>query len=314
MTALRGRIVTVFGGTGFLGRRIVLHLRQQGIRVRIASRHPHRWRGWFGADDPEIQLWASDIHDRQSVADAMRGAYGAVNATSLYVERGRETFQSVHVEAAERLARLAQRAGVQRLVHVSGVGSNAASPSLYIRKRGEGEQAVQAAFADAILMRPTVMFGPDDAFLTPILNLLRRFPLYPMFGDGRTKLQPVYVEDVAEAVTRALLATESRAITYECGGPNIYSYKELLRALAETVGSKAILLPLPFAAWHVMAWLGELLPNPPITRNQVELMQVDNVTATDKPGLADLGIWPRTIEAEVRSIMPKRQGNGPVCD
>jgi uncharacterized protein YbjT (DUF2867 family) len=305
MSALHGQIITVFGGTGFLGRRVALHLRQQGIRVRIASRHADRWRGWFGAEDPQIQLWASDIHDGQSVADAMRGAYGAVNATSLYVERGRETFQAVHVEAAARLARLAQRAGVQRLVHVSGVGSDAASPSLYIRKRGEGEQVVQAAFANAILMRPTVMFGPDDAFLTPILSLLRRLPVYPMFGDGRTRLQPVYVEDVAEAITRALLQTESRAITYECGGPNIYTYKNLLQALAAEVGSKAILFPLPFPAWHALARVGELLPNPPITRNQVELMQVDNVSATDKPGLAELGISPSAIEVEVRSIMRK---------
>jgi NADH dehydrogenase len=308
MTALRGRIVTVFGGTGFLGRRIALHLRQQGVRVRIASRHPDRWRGRFGADDPEIQLLATDIHDGQSIAAAMRDAYGAVNATSLYVERGRETFQSVHIEAAERLARLAQRAGVQRLVHVSGVGSDATSRSLYIRKRGEGEQVVRAAFANAILMRPTVMFGSDDAFLTPILRLLRRLPVFPMFGDGRTRLQPVYVEDVAEAITRSLLQTESGPITYECGGPNIYSYKELLRALAEAAGSKAALLPLPFAAWRAMARVAEMLPNPPITRNQVELMQVDNVTATDEPGLADLGISPRAIEVEVRSIMRKASG------
>jgi len=140
-------------------------------------------------------------------------------------------------------------------------------------------------------------------FLTPILSLLRRLPVYPMFGDGRTRLQPVYVENVAEAITRALLQTESRAIAYECGGSHIYSYKRLLQALAEAVGSKAILLPLPFPAWQVMARVAEMLPNPPITRNQVELMQVDNVSATDRPGLADLGISPRAIEVEVRSIL-----------
>ena len=254
------RIVTVFGGTGFLGRRVALHLRHRGFPVRIAARHPDRCRGYFSSDDLNTELRACDIYDERSVANALLGAYGAVNATSLYVERGRETFQSVHVEAAERLARLAQRAGVQRLVHVSGVGADTASPSLYIRKRGEGEHVVQAAFADAILMRPTVMFGADDAFLTTILRLLRRLPVYPMFGDGQTKLQPVWVEDVAEAITRALLPAGPLPITYECGGPRIYSYKTLLRALATEVGIKVVLLPMPFIAWHATAWIGEMLP------------------------------------------------------
>ena len=140
--------------------------------------------------------------------------YAAVNAVSLYVEHGQETFHSVHVESARRVATQAHRAGVQRLAHVSGIGSDAASPSLYIRKRGEGELATCAAFADAILIRPAVMFGPDDAFLSIILKLLRRLPIYPMFGRGLTRLQPAYVEDVAEAIARVLQGTESRAITY----------------------------------------------------------------------------------------------------
>ena len=159
------------------------------------------------------------------VADVLAGAYAAVNAVSLYVERGQETFHSVHVEAAERVAVQAHRVGVERLAHVSGLGADAASPSLYIRKRGEGELAVKAAFTDAILIRPAVMFGPDDAFLTTMLALLRRLPIYPMFGHGRTRLQPAYVEDVAEAIARALQRTQTHAITFECGGPHVYSYE-----------------------------------------------------------------------------------------
>src|SRR6266566_5398290 len=133
-------------------------------------------------------------------------------------------FHSVHVEAAERVAVQAHRVGVERLAHVSGLGADAASPSLYIRKRGEGELAVKAAFTEAILIRPAVMFGPDDAFLTTILELLRRLPIYPMFGRGRTRLQPAYVEDVAEAIARALQRTQTHDITFECGGPRVYSY------------------------------------------------------------------------------------------
>src|SRR3954453_14322720 len=200
MVATNGRTVTVFGGTGFLGRRIVRNLRSRGFPVRTASRHPDRGRRLFGLDDPQLQSVEANIHDERSVADALAGAYGAVNAVSLYVEHGQETFHSVHVEAARGEAAQARRAGIERLAHVSGIGADAASPSLYIRKRVEGELAVRAAFADAIFIPPAVMFGPDDAFLTNILKLLGRLPVYPMFGRGLTRLQPAYVDDVAEAI------------------------------------------------------------------------------------------------------------------
>src|SRR5215216_6358286 len=230
---MNDRIVTVFGGTGFLGSRVVRHLREHGLSVRIASRHPDRGQELFGSDDPQLQSVRANIHDERSVADAVAGAFGVVNAVSLYVEHGQETFHSVHVESAARVAAQARQAGVARLAHVSGIGSDPASPSLYIRKRGEGELAVQAAFADATLIRPAVMFGPDDAFLTTILKLLGRLPIYPMFGHGLTKLQPAYVEDVAEAIARALERTEMHAITFECGGPRVYTYDELLRIIAQ---------------------------------------------------------------------------------
>src|ERR1700752_1556540 len=201
MVVTKGRTVTVFGGTGFLGRRIVRHLRYREFPVRIASRHPDRGHSQFGPDDPQLQFLEANIQDERSVADAIAGAYGVVNAVSLYVEHGLETFHSVHVESAQRVAAQAHRAGVERLVHVSGIGADAASPFRYIRKRGEGELAVRAAFADALCVRPAVMFGPDDAFLTTILRLLRQLPIYPMFGRGRTKLQPV--RTVAQYLARA---------------------------------------------------------------------------------------------------------------
>jgi len=151
------RLVTVFGGTGFLGRRVVRHLREHEFSVRIASRHPDRSRKLFGCDDPCLQSVEADIRDERRVADVLAGTHAAVNAVSLYVERGQETFHSVHVEAAKRVAVQAHRVGVERLAHVSGLGADVASPSLYIRKRGEGELAVKAAFTDVILFRPAVM-------------------------------------------------------------------------------------------------------------------------------------------------------------
>ena len=209
----------------------------------------------------------------------------------------------MHVECAQRLATQACQAGVERLVHVSGIGADAASPSLYVRKRGEGELAVQAAFADALLIRPAVMFGPDDSFLTTIITLLERLPIYPMFGRGLTKLQPAYVEDVAEAITRALQRTEKHPITFECGGHRVYSYEELIKTIAHEANLKPRLISIPFAAWHLLAWFAEMLPSPPITRNQVELMQIDNVASPEMPGFGGLGISPHSIEEILPEIL-----------
>jgi uncharacterized protein YbjT (DUF2867 family) len=299
---LTTRVVTVFGGTGFLGRRVVRQLQKCGYAVRAVSRHAERDHWPPSIDGPQPQPLAANVDDERSVADVLDGAYGAVNAVSLYIERGPQTFHSVHVEAAGRVASQARRAGVQRFVHVSGIGADPTSSSLYIRKRGEGELAVQAAFPGATLVRPAVMFGPDDAFLTAIIELLRRFPVFPMFGAGRTRLQPAYVEDMAEAIARTIQRDETRATTFECGGPRVYSYKELLRTVTREIGLKRTLIPIPFAAWHALAWIAEVLPNPPITRNQVDLMRRDNVPTAGAPGLGDLGISPTTVEQILQEI------------
>jgi NADH dehydrogenase len=300
---MTGRVVTVFGGTGFLGRRVVDHLRKHGFFVRIASRHARRSRDLFGPDGPQFQSVEADIRDPHAVAQALAGAFAAVNAVSLYVERGGETFHAVHVEAARRLAARAQQDGVERLVQVSGIGADPASPSLYVRKRGEGERAVRAAFADARVVRPAVMFAPDDSFLNTILALLRKLPILPMFGRGLTRLQPAYAGDVAEAIARALARTDRRSVTFECGGPRIYSYEELLRAVAREAGLEARLVPMPFAAWQALAAVAEMLPNPPVTRNQIELMQVDTVASPGMPGFAELGIAPRPLEDVLREML-----------
>ena len=250
------RIVTVFGGTGFLGRRVVRHLPGQSLPARIASRHPERVPG--PSEGSALQSMTADINDEAAVAATVAGAYGVVNAVSLYRERGSETFHALHVKAAERLARHARRAGVERLVHISGIGADATSSSLYIRSRGEGELAVQAAFANAIIVRPAVMFGQDDAFLNTLVKLLKRLPAYPMFGRGLTRLQPVYVEDVAEAIVRGLQPTAARAVTYELGGPRIYTYEELVRVVADWLGKR----PVMFSVSPQATRLGD--PNRPL--------------------------------------------------
>jgi NADH dehydrogenase len=306
MTATNERTITVFGGTGFLGRRVVRHLCKHGFSIRVASRHPSRGHELFGLDDPQLQSVEANIHDERSVADALAGAYGVVNAVSLYVEHGQQTFHSVHVESAQRVAAQAHRAGVERLVHVSGIGADAASPFRYIRKRGEGELAVRAAFNDAFFVRPAVMFGPDDAFLTSILNLLRQLPIYPMFGRGLTRLQPAYVEDVAEAVGRIMKRAETPSMIFEFGGPRVYSYEEFLRAVAHQAGIAPRLVPIPFAVWHALTWASEILPDPLLTRNQVELMEIDTVSSPEMPGFVELEISPYSVEAILQKMLSNR--------
>jgi uncharacterized protein YbjT (DUF2867 family) len=289
--------VTVFGGTGFVGGRVARRLRGSGATVRIASRHPRR------AEGDSLEQIAANAHDERSVEAAVVGVDGVVNAISLYVEHGRDTFHSVHVEAAARIARAARRAGAKRFVHLSGIGADAGSPSPYIRSRGEGEAAVQTAFPGAVIIRAAVMFAPDDAFLTTILRLLRSLPAYPMFGDGRTRLQPAYADDVAAAIAEVVRQSKKPYPIYELAGPRVYSYEELLRTIARSAGLRPVLMRMPFAFWHAVAGLAEILPQPPLTRNQVELMQIDTTASANRPGFRALGISPRSLEEELEAML-----------
>lgn len=290
------REITVFGGTGFLGQRVVCRLAVRHISVRVASRHPERMKPAFQGEPHALKFVAADINDDASVRAAVAGAAGVVNATSLYVEQGRSTFLAIHVAAAARLAKHARDAGVERFVHVSGIGADSRSSSPYVRSRGKGEEAVRAAFPEAIIVRPAVMFGPGDSFITPLTDLLRRLPVFPLFGRGLTRLQPVSVEDVAEAIARVLTAPHPDRL-YELGGPRVYTYSEVLRKVADRIGTRPALLPVPFAAWQALGFVSEMMPRPPVTRSQVELMAVDNVASAQCPGFASLAIAPRPIDS-----------------
>ena len=298
---MTSRKVTVFGATGFLGRRVVQHLLDHGFEVRAASRHPERGAQVFRNRTPELEVVRADVGDDRSVISAVAGAFAVVNAVSLYVERDSDTFRSVHVEAAARVAKHSRGSGVQRLAHVSGIGADAQSHSSYIRSRGEGESAVRAAFSEATIIRPAVMFGPDDAFLIPLMKMLRMFPVFPMFGRGQTALQPSYVEDVGEAIARCFDAPEP-GMTYELAGPNTYTYKELLQTICNHLDIRRVLAPMPISVWKMLAFA----PGSPVTLNQVELMTKDNVASGTHPGFGTLGIEPRGIEVV---LAPARRGD-----
>jgi uncharacterized protein YbjT (DUF2867 family) len=301
LTDHRMSSATVFGGTGFVGRRVVRHLRESGTRVRIVTRH--RGRG----EDDGIEQIAADARDQRSVEAAVAGADGVVNAISLYVAHGTDTFHSVHVETAAKIAKAARQAGIRRFVHVSGIGANTASSSPYIRSRGEGEAAVQAAFPGAVIVRPAVMFAADDAFLTTILRLLRSLPAYPIFGDGRTRLQPVYVDDVAAAIAQILRQSQKPYPIYELAGPRVYSYEGLLRTIARIARLRPVLMRMPFVFWNALAGVGEMLPGAPLTRNQVELMQIDTTASESLPGFHAVGISPHSLEDELEAMLKQNK-------
>ncbi|NLS07177.1 complex I NDUFA9 subunit family protein [Rhizobium sp. P32RR-XVIII] len=295
--------VTVFGGTGFLGRRIVSRLLDKAVDVRPVSRHPHNYKSDNASGKKPSQQIEADILDSSSITAAVTGSRTVVNAVSLYVERGEQTFERVHVEAAADLATASRDAGVEMFVQISGIGSDPKSRSNYIRARGRGEEVVMAAFPGAVIVRPAIMAGPDDAFITRIARLVRILPIYPLFGEGGTLLQPVYVEDVAEAVSRLASGQYSTdASVFECAGPRIYSYQELVQEIATHLNARIRLVPVPFAVWSMVASAAEFLPAVSLTRNQVDLMRSDNVAANDLPGLKELGIQSRGIEELVRII------------
>jgi uncharacterized protein YbjT (DUF2867 family) len=299
--------VVVFGGAGFLGRRLVRRLVTEGMTVRVAVRHP---------DPAQIELRSmgfdrftvvpADVRDQASVAAAIAGANAVVNTVSAYVERGGVTFEAVHVQGAETVAREAVAAGVTRLVLVSGIGADADSGSSYIRARGRGEQVVRQEFPGATIVRPGAMFGPGDALFGTLADLARLLPVLPLVGGGHTRLQPVFVEDVAEAISSILTDPGTVGRTYELAGPGVYTLRELVRMTLHLMRKRRLLIPLPFAVAEIQARLFEFLPDPPITTGQIDLLRADNVASGALPGLRELNIQPKTVEEVVPTYIGTR--------
>jgi NADH dehydrogenase len=292
--------VVVFGGGGFLGRRLVDRLTAEGVTVRVAVRRPDQARfalRSIGFD--RVMVVPADVRDRASVAAAVAGADVAVNAVATYVEQSGVTFEAVHVRGAENVAREAAAAGVARLVLVSGIGADPDSSSPYIRARGSGERVVRQVFPGATIVRPGAMFGPGDALFSTLAELARLLPVLPLIGGGHTRLQPVFVEDVAEAIASLLSDPGTVGLTYELAGPGVYTLRELVSMTLRLMRKRRLLIPVPFAVAKVQARMFELLPSPPLTTGQVDLLKEDNVASGSLPGFQELKIQPKTVEEVV---------------
>lgn len=307
--------VTVFGGSGFVGRHIVQRLAARGAVVRVAVRYPSTTRFLQPMGDVgQIVPIRADVRDQASVARALEGVDAAVNAVSLYVESRRTKFETIHVAGAENVARQATAQGVGRLLQISGLGLDADSESKYIRARTETERVVSAAFPGATFLRPSVIFGPEDAFFTTLASMARLSPVLPLFGGGRTRLQPVYVGDVAEAAVRALEKPATAGEVFQLGGPRVYSFRQLVELTLDTIGRRRLLLPVPFFIAERQAMMLELLPDPPLTRDQVRLLKVDNVVDRKAKGFAELGIEPVAVESELPRCLERFRRVSPAAE
>lgn len=294
-----GGTITVFGGTGYLGRHVARMLARAGLPVRVAVRHPRP--GLF--EDGSVRQISADVRDPSTVAGAIGDATAVVNAVGLYVERGPNSFQAIHVDGARCVAEQAAAAHA-RLVHISGIGASPASASRYVRARAAGEDLVKEHAPHAVILRPSVLFGAQDSFLTTLAKMIRVAPVVPLFGAGSTRMQPVYVDDVARAVTAALTGAVDAAGIYELGGPKVYTYRQVIEVLMDYLGKRRILLPVPYALWQAQAAVASLLPSPPLTRDQVELMRLDNTVSPAALGFRALHIDPRPLESLLPHCLP----------
>ena len=324
------RIVTVFGGSGFLGRHLIKRLVSQGITVRAAVRHmDHAIFLKPMGDVGQIVPMSVEINDPEAVAVAVKGADTVINLVGILFERGKRTFERIHVDGAKVIAEAAQKAGVKHLVQISAIGADTTSASKYAKTKARGEEAVQNIFPGATIIRPSVIFGPEDDFFNRFAFLSRITPFLPVFGcsfppkriansfckfdiygDGGTKFQPVYVGDVAEAIMTVLNDASLQGKTYELGGPRIYSFKEVMELMLEEIERRRILIPLPFWVAKIQAFFFEFLPKPILTRDQVELLKQDNVVSDNALGFKELGISPAAAEGILPTYLRRYRAGG----
>jgi uncharacterized protein YbjT (DUF2867 family) len=300
-------LVTVFGGSGFLGRHVVRALANRGYRIRVAVRRPElcghlRPMGRVG----QIQAVQANLRYPGSVAAAMRDADAVVNLVGLLFERGNQRFDAVMTAGAEAVALAAQAVGAP-LVHVSAIGADENATSHYARAKGEGEARVLAAQPQSIIVRPSIIFGPEDDFFNRFAALARMSPALPLVGGGHTRMQPVFAGDVGEAIAKAVDGDLKSGSIYEFGGPDVRSFKALMEFVLATTGRRRLLVPVPFALMKFKATFLQFLPKPPITPDQVELLKSDNVVSDaakhDGRTLEGIGVTPETIDAIVPTYL-----------
>ncbi len=311
------RLVTIFGGSGFVGRYIARRMAKEGWRVRVACRRPNEalFVKPYGVPG-QVEPLACNIRDDASVRSLIRGADAVVNCVGVLNSLGANTFEAVQAEGAERIARLASAERVQTVVHVSAIGADAGSDSDYARTKGEGEAAVLAAFPTAVILRPSVVFGTEDSFFNRFAAMTRFGPILPVVG-AKTRFQPVFADDVAQAAVKGVLGQAAPGI-YELGGPEVDSFRGLMGRMLHVVQRRRAVVNLPFFLARIIGFgfdivqavtLG-LVENKVLTRDQVKNLQHDNVVSAGAKGFADLGITPTAMEAVLPEYLWRYRPSG----
>ncbi|WP_101066881.1 complex I NDUFA9 subunit family protein [Roseovarius salinarum] len=314
------KLVTIFGGSGFVGRYIALRMAQAGWRVRVAVRNPHeaifvKPYGVVG----QVAPVACNIRDDDSVRAVTRGADAVVNCVGTFDRKGRNNFYAVQHEGAARIARIAAEEGVDRLVHISAIGADPDSESIYAQTKAKGEAAIRDHFPHAVILRPSVIFGPEDAFFNRFAAMTRWGPILPVVG-GDTKFQPVYVDDVAHAAAMGVLGEAAPGI-YELGGPDVNTFRELMQQMLQVIRRRRAIVNIPFWMASILGWFMELAQTvtlglfpAQITRDQVQSLKVDNVVAADAQGFEALGIEPMLLEAVLPDYLWRFRAAGQYSD
>lgn len=310
------KLVTIFGGSGFVGRQVARLMAKQGWRVRIAVRRPDEalYTRTYGAVG-QVAPILCNIRDQASVRAAMQDADAVINCVNILSRQGKSTFQNVLVDGAENIARLSAEMGVARIVHISGIGVDADSDSAYVAAKARGEAAVLQHRSDAVILRPSVIFGADDQLFNRFAGLSKFGPVYPIVG-GNTRMQPVFVDDVAAAAVKGLTGDAAPGI-YELGGPDVMTLRQIVQQMLDTIHRRKLIVNLPF-------WLGGLgasvmgvvqmltggIIRSPLTRDQLALLRSDNVVGADAKGFADLGIQPTATEAVIGDYLWRFRPSG----
>jgi NADH dehydrogenase len=303
--------VAVLGGPGFIGRYIVKRLAERGDVVAVGARHATSAKFLkLKGDVGQVALLNIAIDDEQLLPAYLKGNDAVINCVGILRESGRQPFDLVHHAAPARLARLAREMDVERFIHLSAIGADPRSSSAYARSKAAGEQAVRDAFPTATILRPSVVFGPEDQFFNRFAALAMVSPVLPLIGGGLTRFQPVYVGDVADAAVRCVDDAATAGRTYELGGPKVYTLRALFELLLAEIGRKRLLVDIPFSIAALQARLMAILPNPPLTPDQVELLKRDNVVSAGALTLATLGITPTAVEAILPTYLDRFRRGG----
>lgn len=302
------KLVTIIGGTGFLGRYVVGELVQRGYRVQVIARNatkavhliPCKARG-------DIVLRDGDVARPKTLQGALTGSYAVVNLVGILYQTGRQRFSTLHAQCPERLAQMARDAGVEQFIQISAIGADSSSQSEYARSKATGEKAVTSVFPKAVIIRPSVIFGPEDGFFNKFASMAAISPFLPLIGGGKTKFQPVYAPDVAKVIGEVLEKPDTHGHIYELGGNEIFTFRDVLEYIMSVTNQPRCLIPLPFKLASIVGFFAEKLPVPPLTRDQVRLLKYDNVVSPKHDGFQILGIRPTPVKLVVPHYLSRFQ-------